>query len=235
MESSSENSAAFRILISSNQFPEPAPVTASIKTIPKLDLKWEQISARLIEKVANIRYASSSGLKAPFASVQCQICWRTSRSTKKCFCNPLNSDNKLQLPNGTVQQILTSAKRKHEKRISRITPKHQQSESGIYAMGRAKSQQNDQKSDRVLKHSGLTSHMTSFLTKYHSQDYGTLLLPSQMIWVWTPQSAVPVRWCALEPKGPQSFICRRHSLSQTWAEVFCPFWHWQRKINQWYL
>lgn len=168
MGSRLEDSATIGILMSSLQVPKLAIVTASIKTIPQRNLKWQHVSARVIEEAANLRQASDSGFKANAVSIHCQICSRSSHSTERSFLNPLNPDNKLQLSNGAVQHILTPSKRK-EYRVKSHTPgKSKQSKSGGSAMAKIKSRQKNQKSDWRLMDSSTTSHMTPFSEKVRS-------------------------------------------------------------------
>lgn len=110
MDTNLEDSVAVGVLISSIQVPELDPETASIKAISERDLKWEDLHARLIEEVADLRHIPGNSFKANAASVHCQICLRSLHPTEKCFLNPMSPDNKLQLPHGTVQQILKPLK-----------------------------------------------------------------------------------------------------------------------------
>lgn len=120
MDTNLEDSVAVEILIWSIQVPELASETASIKKISERDLKREDVSARLVEEVADLPNIPGNSFKANAASVHCQICLRTSHPTEKCFLNPINPDSKLQLPNGTVQQILKPSKGKQDKGKKRV-------------------------------------------------------------------------------------------------------------------
>lgn len=115
MEPNLKNATATGILILNIKVLELAPLTSAIMKVSVRGLSWADVSARLIEEVADLRCVSDSNFKADTAGLKCQICLRTSYSMKKCFLNPTNPYKKLQLLTRTVQQILTPPKRRTDK------------------------------------------------------------------------------------------------------------------------
>lgn len=164
-KNSLENFVAIRTFISSIQVLILAAVTASIKAISERDLKWEDVSARLIEEVINLRYLPGSSFKANSASLHCQVCLHTLHSTEKCFLSTKNPDSKLQLPNGTMQQVLIPPKWKQDKGKNPTPSNIKQSESGTSVMAKAKRWNYNQTSDRMMLDSEITSHKAPFSKK----------------------------------------------------------------------
>lgn len=156
-----DDSLAIGILVASIDLPEMAPATAAIKTLADKDVNWESISSRLIDEAKNLK--SGTRTRSHAASQCCAICGKTNHTTDRCFLNPLNPNNKLDLkskydksnsasdgPNneGSNDDDDVKSKKGNKKTKQRS------------AMARTDSKLH-RRPDRMMLDSGTTSHLTS--------------------------------------------------------------------------
>lgn len=156
------------ILVASIEVTALMPVTASIKTLSDENLKWEDVSSRLIEEVKSLSKGSSSDDRAASAQVSCDIC-KKPHATSNCYLNPMNPNNKLNLKTDQVSEILNSnvsrqGTGKERKRSGR------NKKSGRAAMAKSRKRQAEPRPvDQIMLDSGTTSHMTKLIDRVHSR------------------------------------------------------------------
>lgn len=96
----SQDELAVALLVASVQAQELATVTAAIKTLSGESVNLQDITQRLIEDQRTFRKKMKLHRANTVTNAPCQICDRRGHSTKKCYLNPKNPNNRLNLRNG---------------------------------------------------------------------------------------------------------------------------------------
>ena len=94
MKSGLDEALSIGILVASIEVSELLPVVAAIKTLSERDVKWETVSARLIEESKAVKREFKEEAKA--ASAGCPICQKM-HPIERCWLNPKNPRNRLSL------------------------------------------------------------------------------------------------------------------------------------------
>lgn len=139
------------------------PATAAIKTLTESDVKWEDVSSRLIDEVKNLK--SNHRHSANTAKSACQICGKTNHSTAKCFLNPLNPHNRLELKSPVAEKNRNG--KNDDDGETKPDPDGQSDKqkkkrgNERSAMARVRfGRQHDQEVEKMILDSGTTSHIT---------------------------------------------------------------------------
>lgn len=118
MENSLDDSLYIGILVASIEVSHLLPVTAAIKTLVEKDVKLKEVTGRLLEERTILltddgrRDRASPAHAGPHGtSNDCAICQNTGHETKNCFLNPLNPNNKLNLPTDMTEKVLNRGDR----------------------------------------------------------------------------------------------------------------------------
>ena len=158
------DSLAIGILVASIEVHQLHAVTAAIKTLAEKDIKWEEITSRLLEeRTAFLTEDGHRDRATPANSVRngqgeeqsCSICGKPNHKTHQCYLNPLNPENKLGLPTGTTDKILAG-----EQRPNGTKKRRGKRGKGRSAVARAMPARDKRRVDRMMLDSGCTSHMT---------------------------------------------------------------------------
>lgn len=155
-----DNALVVGILIASITVDELKPASAAIKTLTDDNLKWEDVTARLIEEVKSLKVDhNQSSRQATHNQNGCAICGKSNHHTDACFLNPLNKDNKLGVNDEIVRKITDSAtngKTSPNPGESGRQGGRGSSKGGRSAMAKVK----NSKVDRMMLDSGTSAHMT---------------------------------------------------------------------------
>ena len=160
MGSTFDDALAIGILVASISVPELMPATAAIKTLADRDIKWEDISSRLIEEVKNLK-SSNRTPRANLANSSCAICGKNNHSTNRCFLNPMNPQNKLNLKSDVAEKIQDGKTDddSNNKDKSETKKKKKKKEKKERA-GMACVNSRNRSVDRLMLDSGTTTHIT---------------------------------------------------------------------------
>lgn len=170
MGSTFDEALAIGILVASITVPDLLPATAAIKTLTEKDATWELVSGRLIEEVKNLK-SNNRNQQSNAANSSCAICGKPNHSTPKCFLNPLNPNNRLNLknsvadiPQGGKAIKDTGKKESPDGKLNKRNKKGKNKERA--AMARPKHEnRKDQDVDKMMLDSGTTTHITSKIYK----------------------------------------------------------------------
>lgn len=105
MGAPTDSNLAVGILMVSEHVDTLMPVTVSVKTLADKDLNWEDVSARLIEEAKSLKSGHGLPGRAATAKNTCGVCDWTTKPTDRCLLNPLNPQNRLNVPEKTVSDI----------------------------------------------------------------------------------------------------------------------------------
>lgn len=160
-----DESLSIGILVASIEVQELMPVTASIKTLSESDVKWEEVSNRLIEDSNSISSGTALTAKSNMAHDGCQICHKSNHRTEKCFLNPMSKNSKLNISDIDVSEILEgrppkSNKGRGKSNKGRGKTPHKPEERS--AMARHHNNNQSWKADRIMLDSGTTTHITPY-------------------------------------------------------------------------
>lgn len=159
-----DDALAIGSLVASIEVQELMPTVAAIKTLSDKDIRWKAVSSRLIEEVKNLKSSGRSN-RAHSANVCCGICGKTNHTTSKCFLNPLNPNNKLNLKiSNSKEKDSTSDKeasdiKKNENSSGSKKKKKKKDRSAIARIVGDSS--TSRTADRMMLDSGTTSHLTA--------------------------------------------------------------------------
>lgn len=163
MGSTFDDALAIGILVASITVSELMPATAAIKTLADKDIKWEEVSSRLIEEVKNIK-SSNRTPRANSANSTCAICGKNNHSTNRCFLNPMNPHNKLDLKNGVAEKSQDGKTDDNtDKKEKSDTKKEKKKKKKKERAGMARTTARN-RSDKLMLDSGTTSHITPDVT-----------------------------------------------------------------------
>lgn len=90
-----EDSLLIGILVASVTVDDLKASTAAIKMRSDNNLKWEEVTARLIEEVKTLCAESQLIASVKLQVKYCEICNRKGHKTDQCFFNPRNPHNRL--------------------------------------------------------------------------------------------------------------------------------------------
>ena len=168
MGSTFDDALAIGILVASIDVQELLPVVAAIKTLSDRDMKWESVTSRLIEESSD---ASSSAVinHANTANSSCGICGKSNHSTAKCFINPLNPNNRLNLTEEGKESIRrhgensNSGSEEEDETPHESTGKERKKKKKVRAaMAREVGESSSSRtSSRMVLDSACTSHLTA--------------------------------------------------------------------------
>lgn len=158
-----DDALSIRILVDSIEVSELQAVTAAIKTQAETDIKWEEVTGRLLEERLGLLGEDARRDRANPASASahdhsengCAICDKTSHETKNCFLNPLNPTNKLGLSTEVSEKYFGGKQRPKgtkKGKKNRCTDRS--------AVARVMTARAQKKTNRLMLDSGCTSHMT---------------------------------------------------------------------------
>lgn len=73
------------------------PVIASIKTLPESSVTWEHVASRGVEETNVLRTGNVPHDRESTAQYVCPLCQPGRNTLNRCFHNPLNPNNRLNL------------------------------------------------------------------------------------------------------------------------------------------
>ena len=76
-----------------------------MKKLSDMDLKSEELTARLIEEVKTLKTETESIAKVHNNVWMCGIFQKPGHDIERCFYNTMDHNKKLKLPNGTIQVV----------------------------------------------------------------------------------------------------------------------------------
>ena len=166
MQTSIPGELRIAILIASIDASELIPMTAALKTLSDDEANWEDVSARLIDEQKTLKSKMKENHeRATAVKEECPLCQKVGHSIDKCWRNPKNPDNRLNLPNSGGSKL----PRKHQKSEERLPSTRKlagMDDEGPYervATARIEGSE-DITQERMMLDSGTTSHMTTILS-----------------------------------------------------------------------
>lgn len=129
MDTSLPEEFSIALLISSIAVPELIPMTAALKKLSDDDAKWDDVSSRLIEEHQSIKSKRRRPERASNAIRHCPLCSKPGHTIERCWYNPNNPENRLNMVPKQGAQKASKGSEKPKTKKSDSSEKHKNKET----------------------------------------------------------------------------------------------------------
>ena len=155
-----DDALAIGILVASIDVSELLPATAAIKTLSDKEVKWEDVSSRLIDEAKNLKSGFTNN-RSYAANTNCAICGKSNHTTDRCFLNPLNPKNKLKLKSDPKKPVSENQKDNDQDNGNKSNSDQKKKKSKERSALAHTKKIKYPTVDKMMLDSGTTSHLTS--------------------------------------------------------------------------